>query len=314
MIEDRERKAGKELLTIVFRAIVWSVLTYFYFNKPQFYNENASVESVAKALVVFLGASLVVSTLRLTIIYWYIRKHNFKSNIKDNFILGINRIVSILNTVFMVIAFITLFKVDPKDFIFSVSIVAAAIAVTFKEYINNMINGLIIMFSDRLSLGDHIRIGNNEGKILDITLINMILQNEDSDMVIVPNSIAFSSVIINQSKQNTKKLSIDFDMALENGYTPEYLENYLNKVIDNYSANVVPGGLTVKTLEINRDVVIFKAMVLLKFYDKLKEREIRRAINTALIRLSATLKKTISLNGEDNVSKSKTTSQEKEPL
>ncbi|MFP5079818.1 mechanosensitive ion channel family protein [Pedobacter sp. JCM 36344] len=314
MIEDRERKAGKELLIIVFRAIVWSVLVYFYFNKPKFYNENTSVESVAKAVLVFLGASLVVSTLRLTIIYWYIRKHNFKSNIKDNFILGINRIVSILNTVFIVIAFITLFKVDPKDFIFSVSIVAAAIAVTFKEYITNMINGLIIMFSDRLSLGDHIRIGNNEGKILDITLINMILQNEDSDMVIVPNSIAFSSVIINQSKQNTKKLSIDFDMALENGYTPEYLENYLNKVIDNYSANVVPGGLTVKTLEINKDVVIFKAMVLLKFYDKLKEREIRRAINTALIRLSATLKKTTSPNGEDNVSKSKTTSQEKELL
>jgi hypothetical protein len=167
-----------------------------------------------------------------------------------------------------------------------------------------MINGLIIMFSDRLSLGDHIRIGNNEGKILDITLINMILQNEDSDMVIVPNSIAFSSVIINQSKQNTKKLSVEFDMALENGYTPEYLENYLNKIIDSYSANVVPGGLTVKTLEINRDVVIFKAMVLLKHYDKLKEREIRRSINTALIRLSATLKTTEKVKDETNVAKS----------
>jgi hypothetical protein len=292
MFEERERKAGKELLIIILRAVVWGILVYFYFYKPAFYKEYDVLKSVSKALIIFLGASLVVSTLRLTIIYWYTRKHNFKSNIKDNFILGINRIVSILNTVFIVFGFITLLKVDPKDFIFSVSIVAAAIAVTFKEYINNMINGLIIMFSDRLSLGDHIRIGNNEGKILDITLINMILQNEDSDMVIVPNSIAFSSVIINQSKQNTKKLSVEFDMALENGYTPEYLENYLSKIIDTYSANIVPGGLTVKTLEINKDVVIFKAMVLLKHYDKLKEREIRRSINTVLIRLSATLKKT----------------------
>jgi hypothetical protein len=291
MIEERERKAGKELLIIIFRALLWGVLMYFYVKEPVFYHGNTRIENLVEALLIFLGASLVVSTLRLTIIYWYIRKHKFKSNIKDNFILGINRIVSILNTVFIIIGFITLFNVNPKEFIFSVSIVAAAIAVTFKEYINNMINGLIIMFSDRLSLGDHIRIGNNEGKILDITLINMILQNEDSDMVIVPNSIAFSSVIINQSKQNTKKLSVEFDMALENGYTPEYLENYLSKVIDGYSANVVPGGLIVKTLEINKDVVIFKAMVLLKHYDKVKEREIRRSINTALIRLSATLKK-----------------------
>jgi hypothetical protein len=304
MLQERERRAGKELLIIIFRAIIWGILVYFYFDRPDFFKEHAILKTVAKALIIFLGASLIVSTLRLIIIYWYTRKHNFKSNIKDNFILGINRIVSILNTVFIVFGLITLLKVDPKDFIFSVSIVAAAIAVTFKEYINNMINGLIIMFSDRLSLGDHIRIGNNEGKILDITLINMILQNEDSDMVIVPNSIAFSSVIINQSKQNTKKLSVEFDMALENGYTPEYLENYLSKIIDSYSANVVPGGLTVKTLEINRDVVIFKAMVLLKHYDKLKEREIRRSINTALIRLSATLKTTEKVKEQTNVAKS----------
>ena len=276
---------------ILAKAVAFLTLLYFYFNEHPLYDQYIRLYTAAKAFMFFLGPSLVISVLRLVIIYWYIKKHKFKSNIKDNFILGINRIVSILNTVFLVIAVITMFDVDPKEFIFSVSIVAAAIAVTFKDYITNMINGLIIMFSDRLSLGDHIKIGDNEGKILDITLINMILQNEDSDMVIVPNSIAFSSVIINQSKQNTKKLSIEFDMALQNGYTPEFIENYLNKILDHYSANVVPKGLTVKTLAINKDVVIFKAMVLLRHYDKVKEREIRRAINTALIRLSATLKK-----------------------
>lgn len=306
MIEDRERKTGKELLMILVKTLIYLALVYFYINKDHFYLdypklfyiEYPRIYILVKALMVFLGPSLVISVLRLVIIYWYIRKHKFKNNIKDNFILGINRIVSILNTVFLVIAFITMFDVAIEDFIFSVSIVAAAIAVTFKDYITNMINGLIIMFSDRLSLGDHIKIGENEGKILDITLINMILQNEDSDMVIVPNSIAFSSVIINQSKQNTKKLSIEFDMSLENGYTPEYIENYLNKILDNYAANVVPKGLTVKTLAINKDVAVFKAMVLLKHYDKVKEREIRRAINTALIRLSVTLKKEHKLEKE----------------
>ena len=79
-------------------------------------------------------------------------------------------------------------------------------------------------------------------------------------------------------------------MSLKNGYTPEYLENYLTKIIADYSDNVVDNGLTVKTIAINKDAAVFKAMVLLKHYDKVKEREIRRAINTALIRISATLK------------------------
>lgn len=289
MIEDKERKTGEELLMILIKAVVWMILFYFKEHPPQVYVEYKRLPYIAGAALVFLWPSLVISILRLTVIYWYIKKHKFKSNIKDNFILGINRIVSILNTVFIALALTSLWQIKLEDLVFSVSIVAAALAVTFKDYIANMINGLIIMFSDRLSLGDHIRVGEHEGKILDITLINMILQNEDSDMVIIPNSLAFSSVIVNQSKQNTKKLSIEFDMSLENGYTPEFLENHLNKTIANYTDNVMPGGLTVKTIAINKDVVVFKVMILLKRYDKVKEREIRRSINTALIRLSALL-------------------------
>ncbi|WP_342328351.1 mechanosensitive ion channel domain-containing protein [Pedobacter sp. FW305-3-2-15-E-R2A2] len=287
MIEDKERQTGKELLMILVKALVCLVLIYFYISNPEIYTEFPTLDKIADTSILFLGPSLIISILRLIVIYWYVKKHKLKKNIKDNFILGINRVVSILNTVFFAIAFTSLFDVNPKDLIFSVSIVAAALAVTFKDYIANMINGLIIMFSDRLSLGDHIRLGEHEGKILDITLINMILQNEDSDMVIIPNSVAFSSVIINQSKQNTKKLSIEFDMPLKNGYTPAFLEEYLNNAIANNTENVMEGGLSVKTIAINKDAAIFKVMVLLKHYDKVKERVVRRLLNTALLRLAA---------------------------
>lgn len=287
MIEDRERKTGKEILMVVIKIVVYVLLGYFYVNEPEIYIQHPALDKFAGALMLFLGPSLLISIARILVISWYIRKNRLKTNIKDNFILGINRIVSILNTTFLVIAFLSLFDVNPEKIIFSVSIVAAALAVTFKDYIGNMINGLIIMFSDRLSLGDHIRMGDFEGKILDITLINMILQNEDSDMVIIPNSVAFSSVIVNQSKQNINKLSLEFDLSLRNGYTPEFLENYLDKAIEGHTENVVEDGLSVKTLAINKDVAVFKVMVLLKHYDKINERLVRRLINTALLRLSA---------------------------
>jgi small-conductance mechanosensitive channel len=286
MIEDRERKTGKELLYILIKALVYMALVYVYIHKPPLFVRYPGLVNPAYALMVFLGPSLTISILRLIIIYWYIRKHRFKSNIKDNFILGINRIVSILNTLIFILSFMIFLKINPITFLTSITIVAAAIALTFKDYITNMINGLIIMFSDRLSLGDHIKVGDNEGKILDITLINVILQNEDSDMVIIPNSVVFSSVIVNQSKQNTKKLSIEFEIPLGTAQTPELLEQRLNKVLAPYQDNIVSGGLTVKTISIHKDMAQFKVMVLLKHYDKLKERALRRAINTSLLQLS----------------------------
>lgn len=287
MIEEKQRKTKSEIFIILVKTIVFMLLIYTRINQPPFFVSYHWIASANGALIVFLGPSTAVSFLRLIIIYWYIRKHRLKPNIKDNFILGINRIVSILNTAFGVIAFMIFMGIDPLEFLTSITIVAAAIAVTFKDYITNMINGLIIMFSDRLSLGDHIKVQDTEGKILDITLINVILQNEDNDMVIVPNAVIFSSVIINQSKQNIKKLSIEFELSLHYGHSPEYLEQYLNTSIGKFSDYIVSGGLTIKTLAISKDVARFKVQVLLNNYDKLKEREIRKALNTAVLQLSA---------------------------
>ena len=105
-------------------------------------------------------------------------------------------------------------------------------------------------------------------------------------MVIIPNSVVFSSVIINQSKQNIKKLSIEFEMAIQFGYTPDFLEMHLYRAVDSFKDNIVSSGLTIKTLAIHKDIARFKAQVLLNNYDKLKEREIRRALNTAIIKLT----------------------------
>ena len=287
MIEDNRRKTSKEFLMIVVKAVVFFLLVYFQVTQPDLYVHYIGIAKTASALIVFMGPSITVSFLRLLVIYFYIKKHHLKSNIKDNFILGINRIVSILNTVFIAIALMEFTGVDPIHFLTSITIVAAAIALTFKDYITNMINGLIIMFSDRLSLGDHIKVNDHEGKILDITLINMILQNEDNDMVIIPNSVVFSSVIVNQSKQNVKKLSIEFEMSLRFGYTPDYLETFLNSEVKSYTANIIAGGLTIKTIAITKDTASFKVQVLLNNYDKVKEREIRKVLNTAIMKLAS---------------------------
>lgn len=286
MIVEKQRKTGNEILLIVVKIFIFTLLVITRVNEPALYIHYKWVNSLVNASTVFLGPSITISILRFSIIYWYVKKHHLKPNIKDNFILGINRIVSILNTVFGVIALMILLGQEPKNFLTGMTIVAAAIAVTFKDYITNMINGLIIMFSDRLSLGDHIKVQDTEGKILDITLINVILQNEDNDMVIVPNSVVFSSIIVNQSKQNIKKLTIEFELSSHLGYLPDYLETYLHKSVTSFGDYIVSGGLTIKTLAIHKDLTQFKVQVLLNNYDKLKEREIRRTLNTAVIKLS----------------------------
>ncbi len=64
---------------------------------------------------------------------WYLRKNRMQRLTRDNFVLGINRISSVLNTIFALISIMVLFGVNPFNMFVSVSIAAAAFALLSKD-------------------------------------------------------------------------------------------------------------------------------------------------------------------------------------
>ena len=205
---------------------------------------------------------------------------------RSNFVLGINRIAEILNAGIFIIALILLFGEKPGEFFTSITIVAAAIAIVSKDYITNMINGLIIMFSDQLTLGDSIKIGEYEGKITDVTLLNMILTNEDADLVMVPNNLLLTSLVVNHSKQHVRKLTFEFDMKIVPGLEVNEIEDKIRKAIDGFDPHVNKSSFYLKTLTIHKEDVRFKCQFLLNTFKKEKEREIRRKVNQTIIEIA----------------------------
>jgi len=243
------------------------------------------LENFLRALVFFLAGNIVISLARITTVRLYLSKKSHDP-IKSNFVLGINRIAEILNVGIFIISFMLLFGTDPLEFFTSITIVAAAIAIVSKDYITNMINGLIIMFSDQLTLGDIIKIGDQEGKITDVTLLNMVLTNEDSDLVMVPNNLLLTAQVINHSKQHIKKLTFEFDMKILPGLDVDAIEEELRKVILKFDKQVNINSFYLKTLAIHKEEVKFKCQFLLNTFKKDLEKQIRREINQTIIKIA----------------------------
>lgn len=241
--------------------------------------------NVLSALGFFLGGNIIVSLVRMIIVRFYLRK---KSNdpMRSNFVLGVNRIAEILNGGVFLIAAILLFGEKPGEFFTSITIVAAAIAIISKDYITNMINGLIIMFSDQFTLGDTIKVGEHEGKITDVTLLNMVLTNEDADLVMIPNNLLLTAQVINHSKQHIKKLTFEFDMKIVPGLDVNEIEHKVREVISEFDQYVKHESFYLKTLAIHKDDVRFKCQFLLNTFKKDLERQIRRKVNQTLIEIA----------------------------
>ncbi len=241
--------------------------------------------NILRATTFLLGSNLLISLGRLVAVRFYLREKG-QDPLQSNFVLGINHIAGILNVVALVVSMMFLFGIKPSEFFTSITIVAAAIALLSKDYITNMINGLIIMFSDQLSLGDNIKIGDQQGKIKDVTLLNLVLINEDADLVMIPNSLILTSQILNHSRQNIRKLTFEFEMKISQNLVVNEIESRLREVALSFGQHVDKNSFNLKTLAIQRDGVKFKCQFLLNTQKKEVEKDIKRVINQTIIEIA----------------------------
>ncbi|MBK6266881.1 mechanosensitive ion channel [Marivirga sp. S37H4] len=270
------KKENKIRIRFAIKALIFSALIFCssYF-KQEILNFGIPLHFI-DAIQFYLYADLFISLIRLIAVYFYIKKHKLKRDVKYNFEVGINHIANILHTLIFIGAALLLLNINPISLITSLSIVAAAFAILSKDYISNMINGMIIMFSDELSLGDEIKIGDVKGKITDITLTNVHIVNDDEDLIYIPNSIIFTSQILNFTKRKVRKVSFDFDLKNNMITNIENIEKHIIDSLEPYQSFIQPESYNLRITKIHENFSSLKFQFILHKNAKIPEKDIRR--------------------------------------
>ena len=137
---------------------------------------------------------------------------------------------------------------------------------------------MVLTFSNRLSIDDYIQIGEHKGKIVDITMQSIHLLNDDDDLVYIPNNKAFDDIVVNLTKGDIRKASIDFEMSYDHFASVADMEEKLIAALDDLKDKIRPGSYNLRTVKIEHQVAVFKFQVTLLHYDKALERQIRRRV------------------------------------
>jgi len=212
---------------------------------------------------------------------WYRRRHKITRD--DNFIIGVGQIYILLLVMGLVVGLLSLFRIDVRQLFTSLSIVFAGIAILTKDYISNMISGMIVTFSGQLSIRDNVRIGLHRGKITDITLQNIHLLNDDDDVIYIPNALLLVSEVINYTKREVKRTSIEFEIDLKHLKNVEELERILIETLSPFQDLIKPESQYLRVAEIKKDLVSMKFQYILKDSNKDLERQIRRRTTRRLV-------------------------------
>lgn len=283
----------RSLVSFATRLVLWVGITYSFVAIRDFYAAHSKISEIAYALNTFLTGSILVSIGKWLVISWYSRRTKKNDRVRGNFVLGVSQIAGIATVVFAVISVMLSLGINPKEFLTSITIVAMAIALLFRDYITNMISGLLIMFSDRFTIGDNIKIGEYEGRILDITLVNIEVKNEDDDIVLIPNNTAFTANIINQSLHNSRKVTVEFQLPLVHAHNQAALDQRIQAFFARHEAEMVAGSYRMRLLEIDKDSAHYKVQVQIHSRGNLKKQYVRDSILAEVLAHSATAAKPV---------------------
>lgn len=205
---------------------------------------------------------------------------------RDNFLFGIGHIKKVLFALYLGLLLLAILNISLEKALTTLSLLAAAIVLIAKDYISNFINGMYMTFARVVNIGDEVSIGIHKGKIQDITLSSVHLINEDDDLIYIPNSVVFSSDIVNYTRREIKKTSLDFEIDVLAVNDVLQFENDIVEGMREFHASIQPGSYNLKVVVVYKEFLKFKFQYLVnEGTDKTLEKNIKRHTIRHIVKL-----------------------------
>lgn len=229
----------------------------------------------------FIFILLAIILLRKITLVVYRRRKNLKG--KDNFVIGSNNLTMLLLALWIFFLVLHIMGITVREFFTSITIIAAALAIVFRDYILNSLNGMLLMFGDNYRIGDYIEIDSVKGKIIDLTLLNVRLKNDEDNMVIVPNNLIAASRVINYSQNPRHFSTVDFEIRSNNSLSYQTIENTMQAAVKAYSHSIRPDSVMLEVVDFKNDIIHYRYRFGLNSYDHQTSKKIKQQLYKELL-------------------------------
>jgi small-conductance mechanosensitive channel len=242
---------------ISYRAVGKLIIAIFLMVVLFYYNDIRQLPgSLEKYIspIIFLVSSYAI--LRgIEIIYRFRKKLPvFNTN---NITVGLDNIFSVVIIVFFIFLSLSLAGISVVQFFTSISIFAAAIAIVSREYLNAMISGFIITFTNMVNIGDYVLLNEQRGRIKDITLLKTYIENDQGELISINNDKAFLSDIVNLTKSNKRRVNIKFEVNAQTIKDIDAFENEIITQLGEFKQYIIEDSITLKIEELKVDKIEF---------------------------------------------------------
>lgn len=239
----------------------------------------------------YLVINIVINVSRVVAVRTYLRRKQLPAKHKDNFTTGLKRVSTLLSHVAFFFVLLHLLGIEITQFFTSISLVAVALVLIFREYLANFLSGIVTLFSDDIMLGDHIEVGGFKGRVVDITLLQVQLQTDAGDIIYIPNTTVAAKEVINYSKREQKTVTAEYtippSVLTHNARVEKKIRNELRKQFPDV---VNHDAVRVQTDKVDKDAVLFSVKIPFTTYSRERERDAKQVVAQIVVPVLAKAK------------------------
>jgi small-conductance mechanosensitive channel len=125
------------------------------------------------------------------------------------------RVLQVVLLIAAGLAILSVWNFDLSGLLVGAGFLGIVVGMAARQTLGSLIAGFVLMFSRPFEIGDWVEIGEAEGIVTDITIINTRLRNFDGETVVIPNDTASNSQIVNRTERDRLRLRLDVGIDYE---------------------------------------------------------------------------------------------------
>jgi small conductance mechanosensitive channel len=186
--------------------------------------------------ILTVGPRILIAIVVLFIGLWIIRvlkkwmHREMAKKIAESTLTGF--LVSLLVTAFHILLFLLLMQILGIQMTLFAALIASfgvAAGLALSGTLQNFASGVLIMLLKPFRQGDNIITQGQEGTVTSIQIFYTIVTTFDNKTVVVPNSKLSNEVIINTSREGTRRL--DIELKFNYGIDLQHVKSIIEKAI-----------------------------------------------------------------------------------
>ena len=233
-------------LVVVFVSILSLLTVWGYENQAVFLVEVATeaIPWLIRLLFTFLllAAAVILTRLLQDRLKSYTEEADHVSEHQEGVAFRVLQI-SVFGAV--IIAVISLWGVDLTGLLLGAGFLGIVLGMAAQKTLGSLIAGLVLMFSRPFEIGDWVSIGDHEGIVIDITIVNTRLRSFNDETIVLPNDAVGNQTVVNYTHSERLRLSLDVgvdydtDVEFASEVALEAIEG-IDVILRNPTPSVVP--------------------------------------------------------------------------